>query len=86
MDEKNVLLNKMIKPVKVNMIRSGSLFGLFDGAASPDNRRAYEVANPANIIIPAEASSKIEKELRTVGIAPTQEKVLRIYLSSKEVQ
>ena len=85
MDEKNALLTRMIKPVKVAMVRTGSLFGLFDGPASPADQRAYQVANPANIIIPAEASSKIEADMRRLGLTPTPDRIRNAYLSMQEV-
>lgn len=84
-DEKNALLTRMIKPVKVAQVRTGSLFGMFDGPASPADQRAYQVANPANIIIPAEASSKIESDMRRLGLTPTPERIRNAYLSMQEV-
>jgi lysozyme family protein len=84
MDEKNALLTRMIKPVKVAQVRTGSIFGLFDGPSSPIEQRAYQVANPANIIIPEEASRKIDADMRRLGLTPTPERIRNAYLSMQE--
>lgn len=86
LDEKNALLTQLIKPVKVRMVRSGTLFGLGDGETAPEERRAFQVKNPRNIIIPPEARAKISADMKARGITPTNDRVLNAYLAMNEEQ
>lgn len=86
LDEKNALLTQLIKPVKVRMVRSGTLFGWGDGEATPEERRAFQVKNPRNIVIPPEARAKISADMKARGITPTNDRVLTAYLSMNEDQ
>lgn len=83
-DEKNALLNRLIKPVKVSQVRTGSLFGLFDGPTEAADMRAFQVKNPANIRIPDETRSRIIADMRSRGITPTDSRVLAAYLATSE--
>ena len=86
LDEKNGLLTQLIKPVKVRMVRTGTLFGLGDGEATPEDRRAFQVKNPRNIIIPPDARAKISADMKARGITPTNDRVLSAYLAMNEEQ
>ncbi len=86
LDEKNALLTQLIKPVKVRMVRSGTLFGLGDGEATPEELRAFQVKNPRNIIIPPDARAKISADMKARGITPTNDRVLSAYLAMNEEQ
>lgn len=86
LDEKNALLAQLIKPVKVRMVRSGTLFGLGDGEATPEERRAFQVKNPRNIIIPPDTRAKISADMKARGITPTNDRVLSAYLAMNEGQ
>lgn len=86
LDEKNALLTQLIKPVKVRMVRSGTLFGWGDGDTAPEERRAFQVKNPRNIIIPPEARAKISADMKARGITPTNDRVLTAYLAMNEEQ
>lgn len=83
MDEKNVLLAQLIKPVMVRMVRTGGLFGIGDGPASPAEKRAYQVQNPQNIIVPEAAKAGIVADMKRRGIAPSDEAILAAYLRQK---
>ena len=83
-DEKNALLVRLIKPVKVASVRTGSMFGLFDGPSADSDMRAFKVKNPANIRIPDAARNSIVAEMEKRGIRPTNDRVLNAYLAMEE--
>lgn len=83
-DEKNMLLQRLIKPVKVNQVRTGSVFGLFDGPSEAADMRAFQVKNPANIRIPDQVRNQIIADMRARGITPTDQRVLSAYLATSE--
>jgi hypothetical protein len=85
-DEKNALLTRLLKPVKVSMIREGSLFGWNDGPAAPEEMRAYQVKNPQNINIPNASRTAIVADFEKRGIKATPDRILNAYLASKETQ
>lgn len=83
-DEKNALLVRLLKPVKVASVRTGSMFGLFDGPTADSDMRAFQVKNPANIRIPDATRSGIISEMEKRGIRPTNDRVLNAYLAMEE--
>lgn len=83
LDEKNGLLTRLLKPVQVNMMTTGSLFGMLDGR-SVDDKRAFQVKNPASIRIPEASRSAIEADMRKRGINPSPDRILNAYLASEE--
>ena len=85
-DEKNALLTRLLKPVKVSMIREGSLFGWNDGPAAPEDMRAYQVKTPQNIQIPNASRTAIVADFEKRGIKATPDRILNAYLASKETQ
>ena len=85
-DEKNALLTRLLKPVKVEMVRTGSWFGLFDGQSSPDEMRAFQVNNPKNIQIPNASRTAILADFTKRGIKPTPDRILNAYLASEEAK
>ncbi len=78
LDEKNSILSTLIKPVMVKMIRTGAWFG--NGPIAPEERRVFQVKNPANIIIPDEARTKILAAMKMRNITPTEQNILGAYL------
>lgn len=82
LEEKRVLTHQLIKPVRVQASRTGSLFGLFDGGASME-KRAWQVENPGNILIPKQAADAIVAALRANGIPPTTENIVAAYLRAE---
>lgn len=85
-DEKNALLTRLLKPVKVEMVRTGSWFGLFDGQSPPDEMRAFQVNNPKNIQIPNASRTAILADFTKRGIKPTPDRILNAYLASEEAK
>ncbi len=83
-DEKNGLLVRLLKPVKVDMVRTGSWFGLFDGPSTPEEMRAFQVNNPKNIQIPNAARTALEADFAKRGYKVTPERLLNAYLASEE--
>ena len=79
MEEKNILLKQLVKPVKEARVRTGSLFGLFDGPTSR-NRRAYQVEDPADIIVPPSARQTIVEKMKAAGVTPTEQQIRQAYL------
>ena len=79
MEEKNTLLKQLVKPVKEARVRTGSLFGMFDGPTSR-NRRAYQVEDPADIIVPADARQTIVEKMKAAGVTPTEQQIRQAYL------
>lgn len=84
MEEKNRLLRSIVKPVMVAQVRTGTLFGLFDGPSSDAEMRAYQVTNPANIRIPADARSKIIADMQALGVAATEQRIRDAYLAMED--
>ena len=82
LEEKRVLTRQLIKPVRVQASRTGSLFGLFDGSTSKE-KRAWQVENPGNILIPKQAADAIVAALRANGIPPTTENIVAAYLRAE---
>ena len=85
-DEKNALLVRLLKPVKVEMVRTGSWFGLFDGPTTPEDRRAYQVQNPKNINIPNASRTAILADFEKRGIKATPDRILNAYLAREEAK
>ena len=85
-DEKNNLLTRLLKPVKVEMVRTGSWFGLNDGPSTPDEMRAFQVNNPKNIQIPNASRTAILADFTKRGIKPTPDRILNAYLASEEAK
>lgn len=79
MEEKNILLKQLVKPVKEARVRTGSLFGMFDGPTSRD-RRAYQVEDPADIIVPSDARQTIVEKMKAAGVTPTEQQIRQAYL------
>lgn len=82
MDEKNTLLYQLVKPVKERMVIEGSLFGFRDGPTTV-NRRAYQVQEPKDIVIPQREKEQILADMKAAGITPTEETVRQAYLRMK---
>lgn len=85
-DEKNALLTRLLKPVKVEMVRTGSWFGMFDGPSTPEDRRAYQVKNPQNINIPVASRTAILADFEKRGIKATPDRILNAYLAREEAK
>lgn len=85
-DEKNALLTRLLKPVKVEMVRTGSWFGIFDGPTTPEDRRAYQVKNPQNINIPVASRTAIMADFEKRGIKATPDRILNAYLAREEAK
>ena len=85
-DEKNALLTRLLKPVKVEMVRTGSWFGIFDGPTTPEERRAYQVKNPQNINIPVASRTAIMADFEKRGIKATPDRILNAYLAREEAK
>lgn len=85
-DEKNALLTRLLKPVKVEMVRTGSWFGLNDGLSTPEEMRAFQVNNPKNIQIPNASRTAILADFAKRGIKPTPDRILNAYLASEEAK
>lgn len=83
-DEKNGLLLRLLKPVKVEMVIAGSWLGLFDGPTTPEDRRAYQVHNPKNINIPTASRTAILADFEKRGIKATPDRILNAYLAREE--
>lgn len=86
LDEKNTLLTRLIKPVKVAQVRTGSLFGWFDGQSSDAEMRTFQVKNPGSIRIPETTRGSIVAEMEKRGIRPTPDRILNAYLSMEETK
>ena len=83
-DEKNALLVRLLKPVKVAQVRSGSLFGWFDGPSSPGDVRAFQVRDPNNILVPDDIKQRIVADMTAAGVRVTPARVLNAYLAMPE--
>ncbi|NLX17642.1 MAG: hypothetical protein GXY45_11855 [Ramlibacter sp.] len=79
-DEKRSLLRQLIKPVRERYTREG----IFGGARKVDvSKRAYQVENPGNIMIPQTELNKILVKLKENGIPPTLQNIVAAYLQGK---
>lgn len=80
LDEKQNLLNQLVKPVKAKVITEKWGFGLLGGNEAVRDQRVFQVENPGNIIVPDEARGKIIADLKKRGIQASEEDILAAYL------
>ena len=88
MDEKNALLVKILKPVKVNMVySSGWNPATWIGKGeTTGEKRLYQVENRANIIVPEDIKAEIIFDLNKRGLPTTPDIILNAYLAKQETK
>lgn len=85
-EEKNRLLQMLIKPVKVKAVyESYDPRGWFGDGKTTMDVRSYQVQNPQNIVIPPDARKRIEADFAARGITRfTEQNILNAYLMMSE--
>lgn len=82
MQEKNELLVKLISPVKVKAVERGRIGQFFLG--NVEEKRAYQVQDRGNILIPDEARSRIIKGFKDRGLQYDESMIIDAYLSTSD--
>lgn len=77
-DEKNALIVRLLKPVKVNAVWTG--LGAFMGSTTQE-KRFFQVQDPRNVIIPSETRARIVADMEKRNIEPTPARIYNAYLS-----
>jgi lysozyme family protein len=88
MDEKNALLVKILKPVKVNMVYTNSLNPMtwIGKGETTGDKRVYQVENRSNIVVPQDERAQIIFDLNKRGLPVTNDTILNGYLAKKEIK
>lgn len=85
MDEKNALLTKILKPVKVKMVYTSGPMSWIGKGETTGEKRFYQVENRANIIIPDDTRAEIIFDLNKRGLPTTPDIILNAYLAKQEI-
>ena len=88
MDEKNALLIKILKPVKVNMVYTNGLNPMtwIGKGETTGDKRLYQVENRGNIVVPEDIRSEIIFDLNKRGLPVTNDTILNGYLAKQETK
>lgn len=84
MDEKNALLVKLLKPVKVKAVYTSGPMSWIGKGETTDSKRVYQVQNRSNIIIPDDVRAEIIFDLNERGLPVTPDTILNGYLAKQE--
>lgn len=88
MDEKNALLTKILKPVKVNMIYTNPfnpMTWIGKGETTGD-KRLYQVENRDKIIVPEDTRAEIIFDLQKRGLPVNNDTILNGYLAKQAIK
>ena len=86
MDEKSMILTRMIKPVKVKMVYTSGPMSWIGKGETIGEKRAYQVENRSNIIISDEDRAEIIFDLNKRGLPTTPDIIMNAYLLKQEIK